>query len=68
MHRNMQLSRGVYDESPCLACDKSNMLPFIVAHSSCMSPIGDSMGAGPCLLVWSHLVTEGVSVTQFTTG
>jgi hypothetical protein len=68
MHPNMQPSRGTCRGYPHLACDKGNKLPFIVAHGSCMSSIGDSVGAASALLVWSHLVTEGVSVTQFTAG
>jgi hypothetical protein len=33
-----------------------------------MNPIRDKVGAAPGRLIWSHLVTEGVCVTQFTVG
>jgi hypothetical protein len=68
MHPNMQPSRGTCRGYPCPACDKSDKLSFIVAHSSYMSPIGDSMGAAYAPPDMVHLVTEGVGVTQFTTG
>src|SRR5579859_6260710 len=45
MHPNMQPNRGACYRYPYLACDKSNKLSYMVAHSSCMSPIGDSVGA-----------------------
>jgi len=33
-----------------------------------LSAIGDRVGAASGRLIWSHLVAEGVCVTQFTAG
>lgn len=68
MHPNMQPSRRTRHGHPGLACDKSRMPPFIVAHGSYLDAIGDRVGAASGRLIWSHLVTKGVYVTQLTVG
>src|SRR5271169_1230193 len=53
---------------PGLACDETRKLPFIVAYGSDPSPIGNRPAPRPVRLIWSHLVIEGVCVTQLTAG
>ena len=68
MHPNMQSSRDTGHGHPGLACDGSRTQPLMIAHGSEMNSIRDKVGAAPGRLIWSHLVTEGVCVTQFTVG
>jgi hypothetical protein len=68
MHPNMQPCRCTHHANPGLACDESRMLLFTMTYSNDLIPIGDTAGVASGRLIWSHLVTEGVCVTQLTAG